>query len=177
MQASPFPAQQFAQQPFAGQQQFAQQPFPGQPQQILSAPPSTVGEAPKEEIRIVGADTGTAFFVLGAHGNEEIKKLLKELGGSHNTHMQGYRFQARDLDKVCKALGLVKSINVVDPATMIHVEFTQALQWPGKMSDAETMLKASGLTKKSGGKNAWTGDLSKYPEFARTFNITAAAPK
>jgi hypothetical protein len=175
-QTQQFQPQQFQQAPqqFAAQQFQPQQggaPQYGQPQAAVQ-PILGQAAAPKSEIRIVASDTGTAFFVTGVHGNEDVKKVLKELGGAHNSHMGGYMFAGRHLKKVCEALGLQSNINVIDPAKLIHIEFTQTLQWPGNMADAEAMLKQCQLTKKSGGKNAWTGDLSKLRQFEQVFNIT-----
>jgi hypothetical protein len=129
-----------------------------------------------ETIQIVSSSTGTSFFVVGVQKNEPVKSLLKELGGHHNAHMRGYKFAARDIDKVRAALKLDGGQGLIDPRKVIEVEFTQKFQWPGDMEQAEKKLIELGL-KKSGRANAWTGDLSRAGPFLAAFNFSAAQPQ
>lgn len=128
----------------------------------------------KAEISIIEASSGASFFVTGVKKNEALKDQLKKMGGHYNAHARGYNFPARDLDRVCKELGVSKSINLVDPRSIIEVEFTQKFQWKGDMAQAEAKLKEIGLTKKSGRNNSWSGDLSRAGVFLNAFGIAVA---
>lgn len=138
-----------------------------QPPDPTAQPPAPV--AGLQQIQIEPSSSGASFFVLGATGNEEVKKMLKDLGGAYNSHKRGYLFQSRDHTKVCEALGQQPNFNLVDPRKQINVQFTGKYQWNGDMSQAEELLKSIGMTK-SGRGNDWTGDLTQVAQFNKIFN-------
>jgi|SRR5579885_1736345 len=169
------------QQAFLAQQQ--QQAFLAQQQQqaillaqqaaaVQGQPPAAEDAAPSK-LEIVLGDTGQCFFVIGAYGNADLKKKLKELGGHNNSHSKGYKFPARKMEEVCTALGLQPNVNLVDPRKVVTVTFEQKFQWPGDMALLEQKMKDIGLQKKKK-DNVYTGDLSKANAFLQVFNISAS---
>lgn len=151
----------------------------GQPAvaQPLGVPQQAVGaEQPAktkvEEVRIEQSESNTCFFVMGTVKGSELRKKVMELGGARNQRVKGYKFPARDLERVCTALGCEKNVNLIDPRQTIQVEFTQKLQWSGDMAEAEARLSALGLTKKSGKTNVWVGDLAQAAQFSHAFGVT-----
>jgi len=139
--------------------------------QINNNNQGVVQERKPTQLNIVGAESGTCFFVTGVNGNEEIKTKLKGLGGYFNSHTKGYKFKSKDLEKVCQSLGLEPNIVLTDPRKVINLEFIQKFKWPGDMSVAEQKLKEAGLTKKGGKGNTWQGDLSNIQAFFAAFNV------
>ena len=146
-----------------------QQPLVQNPQ--TGAEQNSNNVVAKSEVRIVKAETGTCFFVMGIHGDEELKKIVRdELKGVYNHKKQGYKFPARDYDRVAQRLGLTITGGLIDPAKLIEVTFTQKFQYNGDMVQAEQFLKSIGLTKQAKSANSWTGDVSVAPKFIQVFN-------
>jgi hypothetical protein len=161
-----------------------QQPFgqpQGQPIQQQIAQPAAPqngqhaeeGEDSNEptKLEIIPSSTGESFFVVGASGNDELKKRIKSLGGHYNHRVRGWKFHVSKQTEVCTALGMASNVDLVDPRKVVTVEFTQKLQWPGDMTVIEQKMKDLGLTKKAGKTNTYVGDLSKAPGFLQSFQF------
>ena len=126
------------------------------------------------KVAIESTQSKTSFKVTGTAGNDELKKVLTELGGAYNSRVKGYIFQADRYDEVCKRLGINGDINLVDSRKTVTVDFTQSFQWNGDMEEVNDSLKRLGLRKKQGTGNSWQGELSQAANFLAAFNMSVA---
>lgn len=141
------------------------------PQQPAPQQAAVQEEQEPTKLEILPTSTGESFVLVGASGNDEIKKKIKALGGHYNGRMKGWIFPAGKQDVVCKELGMHSNTDLIDPRKLITVEFSQRLQWPADMAVLEQKMKDLGLVKKSGKGNVYTGDLSKVAGFLKSFNF------
>lgn len=141
---------------------------------------AVAGQAAPQEIpniQIVPSSSGTSFIIKGVKGNKELKKTIISLGGSRNSRGGGgYIFPARDLQRVCEALGLQSGVNLVDPRKTVEVTFTEKLQWAGDMASLEAYFKSIGMVKENGKMNSWHGNMAQAAAFAKVSNVSSAAP-
>lgn len=153
------------------QQPLGQPALPVAEQQNVQQNPAPNGEEEATKLEIIPTSTGESFVVVGASGNDEIKKKIKSLGGHYNHRMKGWVFNVSKQADVCRELGMVPNADLIDPSKVITVEFSQRVQWQGDMAVVEQKMKDLGLTKKSGKGNVYTGDLSKAPAFLKSFQF------